>query len=308
MSTRTLTDYLASLPTVTSNGSEQVPAVKGGDLVNLPSQGRTVVSTLPETLTAGQELFVESGGVISHYIGNASNVPVLVGRVVGAFGQYNDSDVLSGNERGNLSVDLQRSRQNNSQVTSGQSSFSVGKNNTASGENSIAMGAGATASGLSSVAIGDGAQATGSYAVALGRNSIASGFNSLCKGTNVNITGTGAVGFGSGVSAPGQNAFVINLNNSASGPSSFASGVGNTTPNLASAAFGAFCQPFVVSTFNPALAEVFKIGIGTDEENRLDALRVLYSGIIVLPTIPTSSSGLPVGALYRDGDVVKIVT
>jgi hypothetical protein len=79
MSTRTLTDYLASLPTVTSNGSEQVPAVKGGDLVNLPSQGRTVVSTLPETLTAGQELFVESGGVISHYIGNASNVPVRVG-------------------------------------------------------------------------------------------------------------------------------------------------------------------------------------------------------------------------------------
>jgi hypothetical protein len=80
MSTRTLTDYLASLPTATSNGSEQVPAVKGGDLVNLPSQGRTVVSTLPETLTAGQELFVESGGVISHYIGNVSNVPVLVNK------------------------------------------------------------------------------------------------------------------------------------------------------------------------------------------------------------------------------------
>jgi hypothetical protein len=79
MSTRTLTDYLASLPTVTSNGSEQVPAVKGGDLVNLASQ----LITEPRSTTtvvagdAGKLFF--SGGQMWRYVDGTEGWDLPVG-------------------------------------------------------------------------------------------------------------------------------------------------------------------------------------------------------------------------------------
>jgi hypothetical protein len=79
MSTRTLTDYLASLPTATSNGSEQVPAVKGGDLVNLASQ----LITEPRSTTtvvagdAGKLFF--SGGQMWRYVDGTEGWDLPVG-------------------------------------------------------------------------------------------------------------------------------------------------------------------------------------------------------------------------------------
>jgi hypothetical protein len=79
MSTRTLTDYLASLPTVTSNGSEQVPAVKGGDLVNLASQ----LITEPRSTTtvvagdAGKLFFL--GGQMWRYVDGTEGWDLPVG-------------------------------------------------------------------------------------------------------------------------------------------------------------------------------------------------------------------------------------
>lgn len=122
---------------------------------------------------------------------------ILTPKGTGAFQlQVADGTAAGGNNRGNYAIDLQTSRNNASEVASGEGSFVAGKNGTASGQESVAFGAG-TASGATSFS--HGGTASGSRSVAF--SGLASGNYSFAFGTGSKSELDGKITFGAFASA-----------------------------------------------------------------------------------------------------------
>lgn len=179
-------------------------------------------------------------------------------------------------------------------ISTGDQSQAFGFGNNASGNQSTVFGVNTTATGDQSFAIGNEADATGGRAFAGGFNSTASGLNSVALGNATVASGTNAVTMGAISTASGFNSFAL--------------GLGLINSANASLAVGAYN---VDSTEHK-----FSVGIGASTSNRANAMAINGSGYIILDALKNSSSyssdaaaaagGVPLGALYRDGNTVKI--
>jgi hypothetical protein len=159
---------------------------------------------------SGLTNWTDSGGTYSgvSYSKLTPSSGTNVGAVIqplgtGAFQlQVADGTSAGGNNRGSYAIDLQTSRNNASEVASGEGAFVAGKNGTASGQQSVAFGAGiasgstsfamgGTASGTSSSAFGGSATATRSFA--FGSGSLADCYGKFAL-TGFTSTGTAQTG------------------------------------------------------------------------------------------------------------------
>ena len=220
-----------------------------------------------------------------------------------------------------------------SATASGDYSFAMGKTITASGDYSFAHGSNTTASGDYSFAFGGG-QATGGRSMAsmtgaaAGHGSIALGYASqagssdggspygdgqVALGTNAQATGQfamalGGIAFGN-TTVSGDYSTAIGYGPTASGnyctaigPSSTASGYMSTVMGANSTASGDYST--VIGNYSTcAIAESVVIG------NAITANRgsTTHVNNLSIMDIPTSASGLPSGAVWRNGTVLNIV-
>ena len=140
---------------------------------------------------------------------------------------------------------------------------------TASGEYSTAIGANAAASGYGSLAAGVNLNASGVYSTAIGLFTTSSGYASTAIGDYTTASGMRSTAMGVGTIASGYGSTAIGDNTIASDNSSLVVGrynlLGSTVTNNSA-------TDFILE--NPA----FVIGNGTDENNRSDALTVLFDG------------------------------
>jgi cell division protein ZapA (FtsZ GTPase activity inhibitor) len=179
-------------------------------------------------------------------------------------------------------------------VASGSSSTAIGSANEASGLNATALGSASIASGDLSVAIGEANEATGERALALGSNTKASGWwaTSLGRDTHASAKASTTLGHstvtngdyslasGFGSYANGDFSSALGSVVYANGKFSFAAGRRLTVRGYASAALGVYnlsdteddAEEF--SYDNTA----FVIGNGTSNEDRSNALKVLFDG------------------------------
>lgn len=119
-----------------------------------------------------------------------------------------DATSAGGNKRGAGAVDLQMSRDSQTKVASGTSSFVVGYNNTASGVYSVATGSGNTASGNWSSSIGNSNSSSGQYGLTVGSLNTASGSAAISLGSTNTASGEYSVALGQNNIASGSNSCV----------------------------------------------------------------------------------------------------
>jgi hypothetical protein len=139
-------------------------------------------------------------------------------------------------------------------TASGNNSMAMGWNTEASGDVSTAMGTETTASGGYSFAMGYTTTASGVYSTAMGAYTTASGVASTAMGASTTATGDFSIAKGAFTTASDRSSLVIGENNL----------LGSTVTNSATQ----------FSLENTA----FVIGNGADENNRSDALTVLFDG------------------------------
>ena len=155
-----------------------------------------------------------------------------------------DNTTVGGNKRGANAVDLQTYRTINTQVASGDYSFSAGARNTAAQTYSVALGvnnnvsagflcigANNLANGFYSVAIGDSNTSTGSWAITLGRSNTTTGQDAITLG-GVSNSASGQysfVGGGTNNTASAQYSIAMGQSAIASGLYSIAIGSGGST-------------------------------------------------------------------------------
>lgn len=133
-----------------------------------------------------------------------------------------DNTTVGGNKRGANAVDLQTYRTINTQVASGDYSFSAGARNTAAQTYSVALGVN------NNVSAGF---------LCIGANNLANGFYSVAIGDSNTSTGSWAITLGRSNTTTGQDAITLGgVSNSASGQYSFC---GGGTSNTASGQYGA---------------------------------------------------------------------
>ncbi len=140
----------------------------------------------------------------------------------------------------------------------GNISFAAGYNTKASGTGSVALGTGTTASGPSSFAMGTQSQARNYFATAFGSNAIANGWASIAMGHYTIAAGWGSTAFGVGTTANSYGGTVVGTFND----SSSAANALNSDP----------------------LNRVFQVGNGFNDNQRGNALTVLYNGNIGIGT------------------------
>ena len=181
-------------------------------------------------------------------------------------------------------------------IASGTASVMLGKNNLASGDYSIAIG-------LAN-------NATANYALATGQNSDASAAHAFAHGLNSTASGIRSFSNGWGTTASGANAWAGGKDCIASGDRSFAFGLEVNADDANMVAFGKY------NKLNTGNNSVFQIGVGANDGARDNAFDIHQNGIILMSVLQQSTSyandgaaqagGVPIGGLYRNGNVVQI--
>jgi len=217
-------------------------------LVNTNSAHVADITTNPHSVTAAQtgalenvveDLTPQLGGNLDtngKEITTISNLPIILN----ANGTGSIQVDSGGNARGNYAIDLQKDRNNDTQVASGLNSFVAGgRNNTASGSYSHAEGYDNTASGnyshaggIGTLASGNGSSTSGFETTASGEYSSASGYGSTASGDY----GSSASGYRT--TASGDSSSTSGYNTTASGHYSHAEGTGTTASGRSSHAEG----------------------------------------------------------------------
>ena len=158
--------------------------------------------------------------------------------------------------------------QSETNTASGDRSTSMGSETKASGDFSTAAGKGSNASGERSTAIGNWPLAAGPYSTALGYYTKSNGISSTAFGDSTIANGNWSTVTGAYTTASGDFSTAMGFYTTASDYNSLVVGrynlLGSTVTNSSTG----------YSTENTA----FIIGNGTNENNRSDALTVLYDG------------------------------
>jgi len=135
-----------------------------------------------------------------------------------------DNTTTGGNKRGANAVDLQTSRANANQVSSGASSFSAGANNRADGSYSTSTG--------------QGCVSTGNWSLALQRANTASGDSSISLGFNCTSTSDRSIAIGESCTASAASTVSIGASNTSSAAYAVAIGYLNTSNQSNAIAIG----------------------------------------------------------------------
>jgi hypothetical protein len=144
----------------------------------------------------------------------------------------------------------------------------LGRNTTASGDNSTSMGHATTATGDNSTAMGHNTQASGSESTAMGHLTHAEAVYSTAMGNQTIATGWASTTMGTNTEANGFGSSSMGVYTKASDYGSLAVGHFNLLGSAVTASGAEF------NSSNTA----FVIGNGTNENNRSDALTVLFDG------------------------------
>jgi hypothetical protein len=161
-------------------------------------------------------------------------------------------------------------------------SLAMGDNATSSGFNSRALGIDTTASGRSSTAMGLATTASGDYSTAMGDYTIASGYRSTAIGYGTTASGDYSTAMGTSTIASGEGSTAMGDYTIASGLLSTAMGLSTIASDTSSLVIGEY--NLLGSTVTNSATDfstdntAFVIGNGEDEDNRSDALTVLFDG------------------------------
>ena len=170
--------------------------------------------------------------------------------------------------------------QSSNSIASGLKSFAGGNGTEASGNSSTAMGYYTTAMGLNTTAIGAGTTASGDASTAIGINTFASGDYSTAIGMWTRASGLHSTAMGYQTEASGNWSAAMVYNTTASGDISTAMGGYTQAKDYASTTIGHYNK--IDETPNPSefslLNTAFVIGNGTDDDNRSNAVEVLFDG------------------------------
>jgi hypothetical protein len=167
-------------------------------------------------------------------------------------------------------------------TASGSRAFAVGNDNLASGSSSTALGRGTIASGDDSTAMGANTEASGIGSTAMGHNTQASGSESTAMGHLTHAEAVYSTAMGNQTIATGWASTTMGTNTEANGFGSSSMGVYTKASDYGSLAVGHF--NLLGSAVTASGAEfnssntAFVIGNGTNENNRSDALTVLFDG------------------------------
>lgn len=300
----------------TSNdGNIVVSAIlRSNDIPNL-TQGKIWVGSTGNTIESGFVHLDESLGAMG--IGTTSPTEKLTVdgnvKIIGETFQFNFtgdvehifSIVPSTSSFGAGSSSLKFGKNNS--VTKG-GGIAMGQNLISTGEQSQAFGHDNTASGPQSTAFGVNASSTGDQAFAIGNTTNATGGRAFAGGFNTAASGLNSVALGNATVASGTNAMTMGATSTATGFNCFALGLGLINSANASLAVGAY------NVDSPGYK--FSVGIGNSTSNRANGMAVREDGYVILDALKNSSSynsdiaaaagGVPLGALYRDGNTVKI--
>ncbi len=190
----------------------------------------------------------------------------------------------------------------------------IGNTANAQAEASTAMGSLTVASGVGSTAMGTQSTASGNCALALGFNTTASGDFSLSMGLSTTAaTGYHSVAIGRNANARGDYSGAIGLDTIASAYNSFVAGAYNRDSTAHNLTAWRNDEP------------LFIIGNGTATTNRKNAVMILKNGNVGIGSdnpqtvlnvqgleehadnTAAMAAGLTPGAVYRSGDILKIV-
>ena len=188
-------------------------------------------------------------------------------------------NIACGNKRGNRAVDLQMSRDNVTQVASGEVAAILGGSNN-------------TASGYASTAMGGNTMASGQFSTAMGFYSIANKTMSTAMGGQTTASGTLSTAMG--------------FFTAASGNSSTAMGYRTTAPSAYETVIGRFNTDYAPSSTNEWISSdrLFVVGNGTGDASRSNALTILKNGNT------TINGGVQVGytEYNTNGDLSSLTT
>jgi hypothetical protein len=172
---------------------------------------------------------------------------------------------------------------------------------------------GGTANGAAALNFGKGNSSTGQASVAMGQNLTVSANQAFAAGINNSVASIYASAFGdsNNITTASFSSFVAGTNNSTnSKPKSIVLGQGLTSEDENAITLGRFNAV-------PTQNSIFVLGNGTASVSKSNAIEVTKVGShIVLPVLQSSASyaddtaaaagGVPVGGLYRNGNVVQI--
>ena len=127
-----------------------------------------------------------------------------------------DNTGANGDKRGAYAVDLQLNRTVSSRVASGNSSITIGRDNTASGTDSLCLGALGNATNTQSMIIGSGTS-SGAASIAFGTSVVASNAVSASIGNLCTASGTNSMVLGHSTSATGDYSYGLGREHTVSG-------------------------------------------------------------------------------------------
>ena len=141
----------------------------------------------------------------------------------------------------------------------------------ATGDFAASFGGKSAAQGKRSVSAGTTTIAKGKYSAAFGDNSVALGNESFVANSVTTASGQGASAFGNSTIASGYNSFAEGNSTVASGQVSHAAGTGTKATSN---------NQFVIGKYNDEDDNaIFIIGIGTDENHRINGFLVNKNGV-----------------------------
>ena len=176
-------------------------------------------------------------------------------------------------------------------INIGVHSAAFGDGNKASGLNSFAAGNFNIADGESSVVFGHSNQAGINYAMAIGSSNNAMGYYSFAGGNGNTSAGENDFAFGYQNNNIGIYSATFGSQNKITGQMSFVAGIKNISKSWAGTVVGSYNDTTDLSPNSPgSFNRTFQVGIGSNDQNRANALTVLQSGNIgigeVSPTVP----------------------
>lgn len=200
---------------------------------------------------------------------------------------YQQGAVAIGKDAGidNVSLDVLGSARigtANAIESIGQYSFAGGQNVIASGNNTFSYGTGAKSTGNNSIAVGNQSEASNSNSVAFGNNTLANGSAATALGFSTEASGSYSFASGNRTEAAGNNAVAFGENTYAHSRSEFV--------------IGRYNEVVTGNKTGWTLSNsIFQVGIGTDVNNRKNAITVRKNGWVGIgATAPTGNELLSV--------------
>jgi len=209
-----------------------------------------------------------------------------------------------------------------SSVAGPDDSTACGYAATASGDESNAVGASSSATVFAACAFGKGTVASGQYGTAFGRSALATATFSLALGSAASATHQDSIAIGVQATTTAVNQMVIGGTSSQIDNAYIGKGVTHATPNAMNLSItSALGTNIAGANFTLSGSQGTGTGLGghlvfrTAEAgasgSSLNALtthmEITDDGYIVFPTLPTSSAGLPAGAIWSNAGVITIV-